>query len=68
MSSVEEIEAAVTQLPPSEFARLRAWMNDIANRSWDKEIEDDFDAGRFDAILAEVDDEIQNGRVRPLGR
>ena len=33
---------------------------------WDKQIEDDLDAGRLDALLAEIDAEYEAGLARPL--
>ncbi len=35
-------------------------------RAWDEQIEDDLDAGRLDALLAEVDREYEAGLARPL--
>jgi hypothetical protein len=33
---------------------------------WDKQIEEDLEAGRLDAMLAEVDEEYQAGLGQPL--
>lgn len=34
-----------------------AWFQDYHDRMWDRQIEDDLEAGRLDKLLAEVDEE-----------
>jgi hypothetical protein len=64
--SVQEIEVAITQLPPQELAQLMVWLLEYHAKVWDQEIEGDLEAGRLDAVLAEVDQEIEAGLARPL--
>ena len=64
--SVKEIEAAITQLPAQEVAELMSWLAEYHAQIWDKQIEDDLEAGRLDALLAEVDKEYQAGQAQPL--
>ena len=64
--SVKEIEAAITMLPPKELDELMAWLADYDHQVWDQQIEDDLEAGRLDAALAEVDKEYQAGLAKPL--
>ena len=64
--SVTEIESAITQLPATEVAALMTWLQDYHERLWDKQIEDDLEAGRLDPLLAEVDGEHKAGLARPL--
>ena len=64
--SVTEIESAIAQLPAKEVAELMAWLQDYHDRVWDKQIEDDLEAGRLDKLLAEVDEEHRAGLARPL--
>ena len=64
--SVAEIEAAITKLPAKELAELAAWLQEYDHRVWEKQIEDDLDAGRLDELLADVDKEHQAGLARPL--
>ena len=66
MGSVEEIEIAVTQLPQADFSRFRAWLADYENDLWDRQIADDSDAGKLDALISRAQDDIKNGRVKPL--
>ena len=64
--TVKDIEAAITQLPANELAELMAWLGEYHARAWDQQIEDDLEAGRLDALLAEVDKEYEAGLAKPL--
>jgi len=66
MSTVDEIEAAIGQLPPQDFARLRDWLLEQDNLRWDKQIEEDAAAGRLDHIIEKIDSDIAKGRTKPL--
>ena len=55
--SVKEIETAITKLPAREVGELTAWLVEYHHQIWDNQIEDDLDAGRLDALLAEVNRE-----------
>jgi uncharacterized membrane protein len=66
MSTIEEIEVAVSKLPPSDYERFRQWLSEYDNRLWDKEMEEDARAGRFDALAKEALDDLKNGRCTDL--
>ncbi|RLT33899.1 MAG: hypothetical protein DWI57_17210 [Chloroflexi bacterium] len=55
--SVKEIETAIMNLPVAEVDELVTWLDEYYASLWDQEIEDDVNAGRFDALLAEIDEE-----------
>lgn len=64
--SVEEIEAAITNLATPELSALAAWFEEYQADLWDKQIEADALAGRLDALGAQADQEFEAGRCRPL--
>lgn len=64
--TVKDIEAAIIQLPAKDLAELMAWLKEYHARAWDQQIEDDLEAGRLDALLAEVDKEYEAGLAKPL--
>jgi hypothetical protein len=64
--SVKEVESAIAQLSPKELAELMAWLEEYHAQMWDKQIEEDLEAGRLDALLAEVDKEYEAGLGQPL--
>jgi hypothetical protein len=64
--SVKEIEEAIAQLSAGDVAELMAWLEEHHHQLWDKQIEEDLETGRLDALLAEVDDEYEAGLAQPL--
>ena len=64
--SVTEIEAAIAELPNEDLAELINWLESHHARIWDKQIQEDLEAGRLDAVLAEVDEEYAAGLGSPL--
>lgn len=64
--SVKEIEQAIQELPRGEFQELVAWMEEHHNQIWDKQIEEDLEAGRLDALIAEAEADYAAGLARPL--
>ncbi|MEA2599413.1 MAG: hypothetical protein QOF89_405 [Acidobacteriota bacterium] len=64
--SVKEIEEAIAQLSTGDVAELMAWLEEHHAQLWDKQIEEDLEAGRLDALLSEVDDEYEAGLAQPL--
>jgi hypothetical protein len=64
--SVKDIEAAIINLPQSELAEFTAWFEEFLARAWDKQIEQDVQAGRLDALLQQAEQEFESGQVQPL--
>jgi hypothetical protein len=63
---VKEIETAITQLSAQDLAELVRWLEDYQAQLWDRQIEEDLEAGRLDALLEKVDREYEAGSSRPL--
>jgi hypothetical protein len=66
MSTVQEIEAAIGELPRNEFFELITWIKGQFEDEWDREIEDDVKAGRLDHLAREAVAEYRAGRTRPF--
>ena len=64
LMDVKEIKAAIKRLPVNELVELSIWLENYQAAVWDKQIEDDLAAGRFDAILMAVDAEYETGVSR----
>ncbi len=64
--SLQDLEHAITELSPEDFAALAAWLDERRARAWDAQIEADLEAGRLDALLDEVDREYEAGLAKPL--
>jgi hypothetical protein len=66
MSSVEEIERAVSDLASEDLRRFREWFAEFDAEIWDRQVERDVAAGRLDSLIAEARAEHRSGRTRPL--
>jgi len=64
--SVQELEAAVAQLPKEELARFSQWFEEYIADAWDRQIEADALAGRFDAAGKRAKADHEAGRCTPL--
>jgi hypothetical protein len=49
--SVQEIEAAITRLPPNEVEELAAWLEEYQAQAWDQQIARDVRGGRFEPLI-----------------
>ncbi len=63
---VREIETAITQLSAKDVAELVGWLENFQAQLWDKQIGQDLEAGRLDALLTEVEKEHEAGLSQPL--
>ena len=64
--SVEEIESAISKLPAADLSRLTRWFEEFAANEWDRQIEADIRAGRFDAAGKCADEQFEAGNCTPL--
>ena len=64
--SVEQIKQEVAKLERDQFARFSAWFEQFRADAWDKQIARDAEGGKFDAVFAEIDEELKRGEIRPL--
>jgi hypothetical protein len=66
MSTIDELEQAVSSLTRDELSEFRRWFDDYDQRAWDREIEQDIPAGRLDSLIEEALAEHRDGRTRAL--
>ena len=64
--SVEEIEKALIELSPCEMDALLARVDASRADAWDRQIAEDVEIGRFDALRERVREQRQAGQLRPL--
>ena len=63
MSTIQEIETAVTQLSPEQLADFRAWFTEYDAQKWDAQIAEDATVGRLDALADEALADLRAGRT-----
>ena len=66
MSTVEDIEKAVSNLPPDELARFRRWFEEFEAARFDAKIERDAKSGKFDRLADQALADMRSGRAREL--
>jgi len=66
MSTVNEIESAVSKLSRDELRSFRSWFQEFDADAWDKQFEEDVHAGRLDALAGEALRDFREGRCKDL--
>jgi len=63
---VQEIEEAIERLPQRELFALTDWLSHRFEDAWDRQIEEDVNAGRLDKLAEEALAEYQAGKCTPF--
>lgn len=66
MDTLQEVETAVRDLSSEELANFRAWFAAFDAESWDRQLDEDVEAGRLDALAEEALREHREGRATAL--
>jgi hypothetical protein len=66
MSTVQDIEKAVSNLAPQDLSVFRAWFAEFDAGAWDKQFEQDVAAGRLDKLADEALNDLRGGRCTDL--
>ena len=66
MSTVTEIQQAITRLSMAEQRQLARWFEEALEDAWDAQIQGDIKAGRLNDLIARAETDIAAGRVKPL--
>lgn len=66
MTTLEDIEKAVAELPPDQLVRFRAWFEDFEAARFDQRIERDAKAGKLDQLAEQAFADFRAGRAREL--
>lgn len=66
MSTIHEIQTAVSELSPQELSMFRAWFVEFDAEAWDQALEQDVAAGRLDALAEEAVRDLREGRCTDL--
>lgn len=66
MTTVEDIEKAISKLPADELARFRAWFEEFDAAQFDAKIERDAKAGKLDRLADRAREDFRSGRAREI--
>jgi hypothetical protein len=64
--SLAEIRAEIAKLTDRERTQLLQEIAEADADAWDRQIAEDYAAGRLDALIAEADADAKAGRLREL--
>ncbi len=64
--SVEEIKEAIQGLSLEERAQVAACLHAWDDDAWDEQMKNDARSGKLDKILAQVDQDIAQGKIREM--
>ena len=62
VSTIQEIESAVSCLSQKELAAFRSWFVEFDAEAWDRQFEGDVLAGKLDALADEALRDLSEGR------
>jgi hypothetical protein len=66
MSTLKEIESAVSQLSADELTAFRDWFAEFDAEVWDRQIEADVAAGKLDELAQRALQHLREGRCTDL--
>ena len=64
MLTIEQIEAAILELPPDKFHQLLEWFSELDYRRWDEQLEQDIATGKLEDLAQEAIADFEAGRYR----
>ncbi len=66
MLTIEQIEAAILELPPDKFHQLLEWFSELDYRRWDEQLEQDVASGKLEDLANEAIADFEAGRYREI--
>jgi hypothetical protein len=66
MTKVQAVESEIQNLTSEELAEFRSWFADYDGEVWDRQIEADSKAGKFDQLSVEASAEFDRGETTEL--
>ena len=66
MTTIHEIEKAVSNLSPEKLKEFRTWFEKFDAEIWDKKFEHDAASGKLDALANEASEDYKKGNFRKL--
>lgn len=64
--TIEDLEKAVSKLPPDQLAKFRDWFEAFDAARFDEKIERDAKAGKLDRLAEQALTDFRQGRAREL--
>ncbi len=66
MDKIEKIGREIRQFSPAELAAFRQWFHDFDAEAWDRQLEEDVQAGKLDALAEAALTALKDGAGREI--
>lgn len=66
MSTIQQIEKAISQLPPKDFLHLKGWMDEYEAEIWDTKFASDVRKGKLDKLARQAVEDFRKGKCKEL--
>lgn len=66
MASIAKIQEEILALSETDYQQLRQWLNELDKDKWDRQIEEDSNAGKLDFLMAEALEGKKKGTLKNL--
>ncbi len=66
MSTIQEIQKAISQLSSKDLAPFREWFEEYDAQTWDKQFEQDAQSGKLDKLANQAVKDFRAGKYRKL--
>ncbi|MEZ2240652.1 hypothetical protein [Microcoleus sp.] len=63
---ITELKTAVKQLPQNELAEFVEWFEEFQESLWDRQIEEDLKAGKFNLLIRQAEQAFSEGKCREI--
>ena len=64
--NITELKTAVKELSQNELAEFAEWFNEFQEALWDKQIEQDMKAGKFDALIRQAEQAFSERKCKEI--
>ena len=66
MPNIAKIQEDILALSKTDYQQLRQWFNELEWDEWDRQIEEDSNAGKLDFLIAEAREAEEEGTLKKL--
>lgn len=66
MTNIAKIQEEILALSETDYQQLKQWLNELEWDEWDRQIEEDSNAGKLDFLIAEAREAKEKGTLKNL--
>ena len=66
MTNIAKIQEEILALSKTDYQQLKQWLDELEWGEWDRQIEEDSNAGRLDFLIAEAREAEEKGTLKKL--